>query len=76
GYRQIGAYLRGEISLAEAIARIKRQTRRFVHQQNTWFRPDDPAIRWFDPGRESVAGLLAEIRSWLAGSSQSRTALP
>lgn len=67
GYRQIGEYLRGEVSLAEAIARIKRQTRRFVHQQNTWFRPDDPAIRWFDPGRESAADLVAEIRAWLGG---------
>ncbi len=66
GYRQIGAYLRGEISLDEAVARIKRQTRRFVHQQNTWFRPDDPQIRWLHPGHTPLAALLAEITAWLA----------
>lgn len=68
GYRQIGAYLRGEMSLDEATARIKRQTRRFIHQQGVWFRADDPAIRWFDPGQEAVADLQAEIAAWLAVS--------
>lgn len=68
GYRQIGAYLRGEMSLDEATAHIKRQTRRFIHQQGVWFRADDPAIRWFDPGREAVADLQAEIAAWLAVS--------
>lgn len=50
GYRQIGQYLRGEATLDEAIALIKRGTRRFVQQQYNWFRLDDPAIRWMDPG--------------------------
>jgi len=48
GYRQIGAYLRGEISLDEAVHLIKRETRRFVRQQYNWFRLDDERIRWFD----------------------------
>ncbi|MDH7486115.1 MAG: tRNA (adenosine(37)-N6)-dimethylallyltransferase MiaA [Anaerolineae bacterium] len=48
GYRQIGLYLQGEITLEEAVAQIKRETRRFVRQQYTWFRLDDPAIHWFD----------------------------
>ena len=48
GYAQIGQYLRGEASLEEAIARIKRDTRRFVQQQYNWFRLDDPVIRWVD----------------------------
>ena len=54
GYRQIGEYLRGEVTLDEAIARIKKGTRRFVQQQYNWFRLEDPAIRWVDPG---VAGI-------------------
>ncbi len=66
GYRQIGQYLRGEITLAEAVAQIKRQTRRFIHQQNTWFRPDDPAIRWLHPDQTPVAVLRDEIAAWLA----------
>jgi len=50
GYRQIGLYLRGEVSLAEAVALIKKETRRFVRQQYNWFRLDDPRIHWFEMG--------------------------
>jgi tRNA dimethylallyltransferase len=50
GYRQIGEYLRAEVSLDEAVARIKQGTRRFVQQQYNWFRLADPALRWVDPG--------------------------
>lgn len=66
GYRQIGQYLRGELSLAESVALIKKHTRRFVHQQLTWFRPDDPGIHWVDPGRVSFEDILAEVRAWLS----------
>jgi len=76
GYRQIVQFLMGELSLAEAVALIKKQTRRFIHQQATWFRPDDPAIRWFDPGRAALAGLQAEISAWLAVSAPGQPAGP
>jgi tRNA dimethylallyltransferase len=48
GYRQIVQALDGEVSLDEAIALIKRQTRRFVRQQYNWFQLNDPTIRWYD----------------------------
>lgn len=48
GYRQLGQYLRAEISLEEAVTLIKRETRRFVRQQYNWFRLDDGRIHWFD----------------------------
>lgn len=64
GYRQIGQYLRGEITLDEAIALIKRGTRRFVQQQYNWFRPGDPAIRWVDPGN---ADTIETLMSMLSG---------
>jgi len=48
GYRQLAQHLAGRVSLEEAVEDIKRQTHRFVRQQYTWFRPDDPAIHWFD----------------------------
>ncbi|MCB0209967.1 MAG: tRNA (adenosine(37)-N6)-dimethylallyltransferase MiaA [Anaerolineae bacterium] len=47
GYRQIGQYLTGDVSLDEAVALIKKETRRFVRQQFNWFRLEDPGIRWF-----------------------------
>ncbi len=61
GYRQLGRHLRGEISLDEAVALTKKETRRFIRQQYNWFRPDDPAIRWIDVAEEdaiSVAKVL------------------
>ena len=57
GYRQILTYLRGEMTLAEAVDRIKFETHRFARQQATWFRQDDPRITWFDA---ETAGLPAE----------------
>ncbi|MBN1993538.1 MAG: tRNA (adenosine(37)-N6)-dimethylallyltransferase MiaA [Anaerolineae bacterium] len=48
GYRQIGQYLQGQFSLAEAVALIKKETRRFMRQQYNWFRLADPRIDWFD----------------------------
>ena len=58
GYRQIGEYLRDEVTLDEAIARIKKGTRRFVQQQFNWFRPEDPAIHWVDPGATQASDLV------------------
>ena len=48
GYRQIAQYLQGACTLDEAVALIKRQTRRFVRQQYNWFRLDDSRIHWLD----------------------------
>ena len=61
GYRQIGLYLRGEMTLEEAVARIKRETRRFVRQQYTWFGLDDPAIRWFDASAPDCYERVEEV---------------
>jgi tRNA dimethylallyltransferase len=65
GYRQVGMYLRGEVSLDEAVALIKRHTRRFVRQQANWFRADDPTIIWFDASGSLPEAVAAQIRSFL-----------
>lgn len=52
GYRQIGLYLRGEVTLEEAIALIKRDSRHLAKRQLTWFRADKE-IHWYDMERES-----------------------
>jgi tRNA dimethylallyltransferase len=46
GYRQIGAYLRGECSLDAALQEIKRATRVLVRRQANWFKLSDPTIHW------------------------------
>ncbi|MCA9871676.1 MAG: tRNA (adenosine(37)-N6)-dimethylallyltransferase MiaA [Anaerolineae bacterium] len=66
GYRQVIQHLHGELSLEEAVEEIKRQTRRFVRQQYTWFRLDDPRIRWFDLEQARYADMVAFVANWLA----------
>ncbi len=55
GYRQLCAHLRGELTLAEAVAVIKTETHRLVRMQHTWFGDDDPRIAWLDA---SAPGLV------------------
>ncbi|WP_420643600.1 tRNA (adenosine(37)-N6)-dimethylallyltransferase MiaA [Candidatus Leptofilum sp.] len=65
GYRQLWAYLDGEMSLDEAVERIKFETHRFARHQANWFRQDDPAIRWFDMESGMETAVLNHIKSWL-----------
>lgn len=67
GYRQLLAHLAGEMSLAEAVERIKFETHRFARQQATWFRADDPRIVWFDA--EATEALIANVANWLAAGN-------
>ena len=64
GYRQMIHYLQGELSFEEAVAAIKHQTRRFVHQQNTWFRLSDERIVWFDLERAGYEEIAEAVRAW------------
>jgi tRNA dimethylallyltransferase len=66
GYRQMGQHLAGELSLDEAVRLIKKETRRFIRQQYNWFRPDDPAIHWFDVSGEYYAALRQVVATFLA----------
>jgi tRNA dimethylallyltransferase len=66
GYRQIGQYLRGEVTLDEAAALVKKGTRRFVQQQYNWFRLNDPRIRWIDPAEPPPDEVLAQLRAVLS----------
>lgn len=61
GYREVAAYLSGELSLDEAHARTAAATRRFARRQDSWFRKD-PRIVWVrfdDP--ERVERALAAV---------------
>ena len=60
GYKELFAYFDGELSLEEAVAEIKKNTRRFAKRQGTWFRKD-PEIKWFEPERD-----LKEILEYLS----------
>ncbi|MCD8327309.1 MAG: tRNA (adenosine(37)-N6)-dimethylallyltransferase MiaA [Lachnospiraceae bacterium] len=47
GYKEIIDYLTGEITLDEAVYRIKRDTRHFAKRQLTWFKRERDVI-WLD----------------------------
>lgn len=61
GYRELFRYFDGEISLEEAIADIKMNTRRFAKRQLTWFRRMEKA-QWFDY-RSDVNDIIRAIGS-------------
>jgi tRNA dimethylallyltransferase len=65
GYRQLVPYLRGKITLAAAVDRIKADTHRYVRHQETWLRRNRRLIpldvtdpNWIDRGVVLVAAFL------------------
>ena len=67
GYREIGAYLRGETSLAEAVERFKLNTHGYIRRQLTWFRSDERII-WLDaalPIDQLAEVAMMHIDQWL-----------
>jgi tRNA dimethylallyltransferase len=61
GYPQLGAVLRGELLLEEAVQQIKHHTHRFVRHQSAWFRPRDPQIEWFDLTQWTFEAIVESI---------------
>jgi len=64
GYKQIGVFLRGELTLAAATQQIKFETHRFIRHQYSWFRLKDNRIRWFDiqsRAEPEITALLAKF---------------
>ena len=57
GYKELGGYLRGEEPLAQAVERLKQESRNYAKRQLTWFRREE-AIHWLladtFPGEEAL----------------------
>lgn len=51
GYKELFEYFDGQVSLDEAVEKIKGSTRRYARKQLTWYKRD-AAVRWFDPREE------------------------
>jgi tRNA dimethylallyltransferase len=60
GYKEIAAYVDGEITLETAVARLRRNTRRYAKRQWTWFRAD-PRYRWIDADEQPAERVAARI---------------
>ena len=59
GYKQIYAWLAGEIGLEEAVRQIKTKTHAFARRQYAWFRLNDSRIHWFTAGETNYRGIIA-----------------
>lgn len=67
GYRQLWQHLQGQLTLEEAVERIKYETHRFVRHQNNWFSPTDPRIHWMDIAAPGVYARIERlVQEWLA----------
>jgi tRNA dimethylallyltransferase len=66
GYKQIGLFIKGKLTLAEAVQQTKFETHRLVRHQYSWFRLKDVRIGWFDIDRDRKARILA----WLEKNYQ------
>jgi tRNA dimethylallyltransferase len=67
GVPQLLAHLEGRMSLGDAAARAKLETRRYAKRQFTWARHQMKAFRWITPGEAVGMGSLA-IEGLVAGS--------
>jgi tRNA dimethylallyltransferase len=67
GYREVAAYLSGDMTLEEALERMRSQTRQYARRQLTWFRhqlPEDAMhIDTSQPLDTQVARVVAAWRS-------------
>ena len=66
GYKEIGAYLRGEMTLPQAVERIQIETHRFVRHQETWFRKME-GVAWYDLEHSGEAEIVERVAEFLAG---------
>ncbi|MHB8071260.1 MAG: tRNA (adenosine(37)-N6)-dimethylallyltransferase MiaA, partial [Candidatus Cryosericum sp.] len=67
GYKELGSWLRGEMTRDAAIELWKKRTRNYAKRQETWFKRD-PGIRWIDATRrprdevfEQAAALVETV---------------
>lgn len=64
GYRELGAFLRGECTLTRSIELIKQHTRNYAKRQETWFRRDKE-ITWIraDDKQKAIEYLCEQFNS-------------
>lgn len=68
GYRQMGMYLDGKISLPEAVRRVKFDIHGYIRRQMTWFRRDQ-RIDWYDTTLTNwFDDLERAVQAWYADS--------
>lgn len=64
GYNEMFRYLNGELTLDEAVARMKKNTRVYAKKQLTWYKRD-ASIRWFRP--DDFSGVMSCVAEAAGG---------
>ncbi|MFO7942517.1 MAG: tRNA (adenosine(37)-N6)-dimethylallyltransferase MiaA [Bacillota bacterium] len=70
GYREVAAYLDGELSMEECVELTKKNTRHFAKRQLMWFRKE-PKISWIRADRETSKARNL-VGKWLKGRGEER----
>lgn len=61
GYEQVLDYLKGELSEAELLPEIQRETRRYAKRQLTWWRNQPQALGWQARDGESLTTTITKF---------------
>ena len=65
GYKELFPYFEGQISLEEAVDKLKQNTRRFAKRQLTWFR-NRMAVTFYQVGNPDYKNqVMEDIRKFL-----------
>ncbi len=68
GYREMVAVLNGQLTMEEAVLRMKKLTHQFVRRQTNWFKENDSKIHWIGEEADSIASAVEIIQdraNWL-----------
>lgn len=72
GYKEIIELLEGQVTQAEAVARLKQNSRRYAKRQFTWFR-NKMEMEWFDLTTGTFTKKIGEILYYIAGKLGERS---
>jgi tRNA dimethylallyltransferase len=64
GYRELTRHLLGEITLDEAVRRVKYSTHAYIRRQYAWLRRD-PRLEWLEQGADLLPATLTRVRTYL-----------
>lgn len=62
GYQELIPYLKGDVSVEEAVSNIKQNTRRYAKRQLTWFR-SNKSINWLNIDKLSNEELIKNAKN-------------
>ncbi len=65
GYQELAAHIAGELTLEEAVQRIKFRTHGIARRQYAWFRLEDHRIHWLDATNAPLDSALPIAQTYL-----------